>query len=70
MLGITNISQQHGESLYNLEGRIGGDTLLSERGEQYARKLPQLVRESVGVSNLRVGPPFWCLANGHRMTDP
>ena len=41
---------QHGESMYNLDGRIGGDTLLSQRGELYARKLPQLVRESVGVS--------------------
>ncbi|CRK43238.1 hypothetical protein BN1723_005559, partial [Verticillium longisporum] len=39
---------RHGESLYNLDGRIGGDTMLSPRGEQYARKLPELVRESVG----------------------
>ncbi|KAK9436705.1 fructose-2,6-bisphosphatase [Metarhizium brunneum] len=39
---------RHGESMYNLDGRIGGDTLLSPRGEQYARKLPELVRESVG----------------------
>lgn len=36
--------------MYNLDGRIGGDALLSPRGEQYARKLPELVRESVGVS--------------------
>jgi hypothetical protein len=36
--------------LYNIDGRIGGDTLLSPRGEQYARKLPELVRKSVGVS--------------------
>lgn len=41
---------QHGESLLNLEGRIGGDAGLSYRGEEYARKLPDLVRESVGVS--------------------
>ncbi|KAH8811598.1 6-phosphofructo-2-kinase-domain-containing protein [Xylogone sp. PMI_703] len=39
---------RHGESLYNLEGKIGGDADLSPRGEQYARKLPELVRESVG----------------------
>jgi 6-phosphofructo-2-kinase/fructose-2,6-biphosphatase 2 len=39
---------RHGESLYNIDGRIGGDTLLSPRGEQYARKLPELVRKSVG----------------------
>lgn len=36
--------------MYNLDGRIGGDTMLSPRGEQYSRKLPELVRESVGVS--------------------
>lgn len=34
--------------MYNLDGRIGGDTVLSPRGEQYARKLPELVRQSVG----------------------
>ncbi|OAA57956.1 fructose-bisphosphatase [Niveomyces insectorum RCEF 264] len=39
---------RHGESLYNLDGRIGGDAALSPRGEQYARKLPELVRLSVG----------------------
>ncbi|KAL2192516.1 6-phosphofructo-2-kinase-domain-containing protein [Corynascus similis CBS 632.67] len=39
---------RHGESEYNLEGRIGGDSLLSHRGEEYARKLPELVRQSVG----------------------
>lgn len=41
--------EQHGESLYNLDGKIGGDSYLSPRGEQYARKLPELVRQSVGV---------------------
>ncbi|KAI0397211.1 6-phosphofructo-2-kinase [Xylariaceae sp. FL0594] len=39
---------RHGESLYNLSGRIGGDADLSARGHQYARKLPELVRQSVG----------------------
>ncbi|EGS23378.1 fructose-2,6-bisphosphatase-like protein [Thermochaetoides thermophila DSM 1495] len=39
---------RHGESVLNLEGRIGGDSELSHRGEEYARKLPELVRESVG----------------------
>lgn len=37
--------------MFNLDGRIGGDTTLSPRGELYAKKLPDLVRESVGVSN-------------------
>ncbi|KAL7624672.1 Fructose-2,6-bisphosphatase [Parahypoxylon ruwenzoriense] len=39
---------RHGESLYNLYGRIGGDADLSPRGHQYAKKLPDLVRQSVG----------------------
>ncbi|PKS13073.1 hypothetical protein jhhlp_000414 [Lomentospora prolificans] len=39
---------RHGESMYNLDGRIGGDATLSPRGEQYARRLPDLVRQSVG----------------------
>lgn len=41
---------RHGESMYNLDGRIGGDADLSPRGQQYAQKLPELVRQSVGVS--------------------
>lgn len=41
---------RHGESMYNLDGRIGGDSLLSPRGEMYAKKLPELVAQSVGVS--------------------
>ncbi|KAI4600447.1 hypothetical protein LQW54_013424 [Pestalotiopsis sp. IQ-011] len=39
---------RHGESMYNLDGRIGGDADLSPRGQQYAQKLPELVRQSVG----------------------
>ncbi|KIN02657.1 hypothetical protein OIDMADRAFT_120329 [Oidiodendron maius Zn] len=39
---------RHGESEFNLEGKIGGDAPLSARGEMYAKKLPDLVRESVG----------------------
>lgn len=35
--------------MYNLEGKIGGDAELSPRGEMYAKKLPSLVLESVGV---------------------
>jgi 6-phosphofructo-2-kinase/fructose-2,6-biphosphatase 2 len=44
------MSLQHGESEFNLSGKIGGDANLSNRGEAYARKLPELVRQSVGVS--------------------
>ena len=39
---------RHGESEYNLAGKIGGDANISERGELYARKLPELVANSVG----------------------
>ncbi|KAI3327531.1 6-phosphofructo-2-kinase [Xylariaceae sp. AK1471] len=39
---------RHGESMYNLSGRIGGDADLSSRGHQYAKRLPELVRQSVG----------------------
>ena len=39
---------RHGESDFNLEGKIGGDASISDRGELYARKLPELVANSVG----------------------
>lgn len=37
---------RHGESEFNLKGRIGGDANISERGEKYAKMLPELVRRS------------------------
>ncbi|MCJ1411063.1 Fructose-2,6-bisphosphatase [Ptychographa xylographoides] len=39
---------RHGESEYNLEGKIGGDANISPGGELYARTLPSLVDKSVG----------------------
>lgn len=41
---------RHGESEFNLSGKIGGDANISERGEAYARKLPELVLQSSGGS--------------------
>ncbi|KAG7825720.1 hypothetical protein KL909_000952 [Ogataea angusta] len=38
---------RHGESQYNLEGKIGGDADLSERGMKYARRLKDLVEKYV-----------------------
>jgi 6-phosphofructo-2-kinase/fructose-2,6-biphosphatase 2 len=38
---------RHGESMYNLEGKIGGDADLSPRGFEYAKKLPSLVRQAL-----------------------
>lgn len=45
---------QHGESQHNVEGKIGGDSLLSTRGEKYAAALPQLIKEKVGDTPLTV----------------
>jgi hypothetical protein len=61
-MGITNNNIQHGESQYNLHGRIGGDTFLSPRGELYAKKLPELVRQSVGVG-LVASACTWLIAD-------
>ena len=36
---------RHGESVYNVEKKIGGDSRLSERGLLYARKIPKLLKE-------------------------
>ncbi len=36
---------RHGESRFNVQGRIGGDTGLSERGLAYARSLSHFMRE-------------------------
>ncbi|KAJ3093167.1 Fructose-2,6-bisphosphatase [Physocladia obscura] len=34
---------RHGESMYNVAGKIGGDADLSPRGWQYAKRLPELI---------------------------
>ncbi|EJF62512.1 bifunctional 6-phosphofructo-2-kinase/fructose-2,6-bisphosphate 2-phosphatase [Dichomitus squalens LYAD-421 SS1] len=45
---------RHGESQYNVEGKIGGDSLLSERGLRYARALPALITDNIGDAALTV----------------
>lgn len=40
---------RHGESLYNLDGRIGGDSPLSEDGRRYALSLAEHMRVEVPV---------------------
>ncbi len=45
---------RHGESVYNLSGRIGGDPELTEAGREYARRLAVAVRESFGDGPLQV----------------
>nr|XP_046908247.1 6-phosphofructo-2-kinase/fructose-2,6-bisphosphatase 1-like isoform X5 [Dermatophagoides farinae] len=44
---------RHGESVYNLLGRIGGDAELSERGWEYSRALAQYIHEQA-IPRLRV----------------
>lgn len=40
--------------MYNVEGKIGGDAELSPRGMQYARALPDMVKEHIGDVDLQV----------------
>jgi 6-phosphofructo-2-kinase/fructose-2,6-biphosphatase 2 len=39
---------RHGESMYNVEGKIGGDAPLSPRGMQYSDALPKLIKDNLG----------------------
>jgi len=45
---------RHGESQFNVEGKIGGDSALSSRGMQYARALPALITDNIGDAPLTV----------------
>ncbi|ORY72206.1 6-phosphofructo-2-kinase-domain-containing protein [Leucosporidium creatinivorum] len=45
---------RHGESQYNVEGKIGGDAPLSAQGEKYMQALPKLVQEKIGDTPLTV----------------
>ncbi|KAG8759980.1 Fructose-2,6-bisphosphatase [Serendipita sp. 396] len=45
---------RHGESVYNVEGKIGGDAPLSPRGLQYATALPNLIKDNLGDATLTV----------------
>ena len=42
---------RHGESEYNLGGKLGGDSPLSSRGEAYARLLPDVIVERVPLTS-------------------
>jgi len=50
LLGNINITpptiflSRHGESQFNVQGRIGGDSLLSPRGQQYSLKLAAFMK--------------------------
>ncbi|KAF8924565.1 6-phosphofructo-2-kinase-domain-containing protein [Dissophora ornata] len=45
---------RHGESLYNVMGKLGGDSDLSARGKQYAKSLPLLIATHLGSEQLTV----------------
>lgn len=45
---------RHGESQFNVEGKIGGDSDLSERGHMYARELPNLINTNLKGDKLTV----------------
>ncbi|KAI0062201.1 bifunctional 6-phosphofructo-2-kinase/fructose-2,6-bisphosphate 2-phosphatase [Artomyces pyxidatus] len=45
---------RHGESQFNVEGKIGGDSPLSERGLRYASALPDLIKDNIGDAPLTV----------------
>ncbi len=45
---------RHGESLFNVEGRIGGDSLLSARGELFAQNLAHFIAKERGHDELVV----------------
>lgn len=43
---------RHGESLFNIEDRVGGDPDLSERGYKYAERLNQFFKEEKERGNI------------------
>ncbi|KAK4685858.1 hypothetical protein P7C73_g4283, partial [Tremellales sp. Uapishka_1] len=45
---------RHGESVYNVEGKIGGDSDLSPQGFKYAGALPELIKKNIGDAELTV----------------
>lgn len=45
---------QHGESEYNVLGRIGGDASLSPRGELYAQGLAKYINAQAGIEGFQV----------------
>jgi len=48
---------RHGESVFNQQGLLGGDSDLSPRGEEYARSLAAFVRERADALGRAAGSP-------------
>ncbi|GJJ12489.1 hypothetical protein Clacol_006731 [Clathrus columnatus] len=45
---------RHGESIYNVLGKIGGDSSLSEKGREYSEALPKLIHDNIDHARLTV----------------
>ena len=45
---------RHGESLFNVQGRIGGDANLSPQGLAFSEKLPGIINPLLGQENARL----------------
>ncbi len=49
--GLTRVRKiwfsRHGESEYNMYGKIGGDSNISPQGQMYAKLLPELLVDRV-----------------------
>jgi broad specificity phosphatase PhoE len=52
---------RHGESEYNVAGRIGGDSGLSARGAEYARLLPDALEARLPTVRGRARADYLCL---------
>lgn len=55
-ISLIELVSQHGESQYNVEGKIGGDANLSAQGQQYMSALPKLIHDVIGDAPLTVRP--------------
>jgi 6-phosphofructo-2-kinase/fructose-2,6-biphosphatase 2 len=53
----TIFMSRHGESMYNVEGKIGGDSNLSERGMEYGASLAEFIQSQPETSS---GLKIWC----------
>ena len=47
---------RHGQSDYNLQGKIGGDSSLSPAGQAYARLLPDVIVERTPLVSVLTYP--------------
>lgn len=51
---------RHGESVFNVQGKIGGDSSLSEHGREYAEALGKFIREQPAILESKQPLSIWC----------